>query len=210
MDNIAYLPLDIPKIKFDLDMIEQQPFQPHHVWPDGWRCLPILGKTDKWDQESFYEAWTGRFEPGEVKTNPNVSKFLVDQIMSLVNQFPIEPNHVQILNQNDYITPHKDAPEITTVATTQKEPAGFKIILNDDLEKSFFVQREENGRRLFVSLPNDTNCFTINEHEVFHGSKPPKKPKYVVSCFGIIDDEKHDVLISKSMDKYGDEYGIFF
>ena len=79
--------------------------------------------------------------------------------------------------------------------------------MNQKLEKSFYVK--VSGKRHFIELPETTNCFTINEHEVLHGATMPEYDKYIVSCFGIIDEDKHSELIDDSLERYGD-YGIFF
>ena len=75
------------------------------------------------------------------------------------------------------------------------------------IEKSFFVKIK--SKRHFIELPETTNCFTINEHEVLHGAMMPKYDKYIVSCFGIIDEDKHKKLMIRSLEKYG-EYAIHF
>lgn len=193
--NIAYLPLDIPKFNLSR-VVEKYSFQPHNKWPDAWDCLPVCGKTKKWDANNFYDAYVNRYEPGEVHWN-------VPELKEILEYYPGEVTHAQVLNQKNIIVAHKDTP----IIKKQVEPNGFKIILNDKLEKSFFVK--VNGKRHFVELPETTNCFTINEHEVLHGAAMPKHDKYIVSCFGIIDEDKHKDLINRSKEKYG-EYGIYF
>ena len=193
--TIAYLPLDIPK--FDLeDIVKNYTFHPHNKWPEAWNCLPVCGKTDKFDADSFYDAYVNRYEPGEVRWN-------VPELKEILTYYPGEVTHAQVLNQKNVIVAHKDTP----IIKKQVEPNGFKIIMNKTLEKSFYVK--VNGKRHFVILPETTNCFTINEHEVLHGATMPKHDKYIVSCFGIIDENKHKDLIIRSKEKYG-EYGIYF
>jgi len=193
--TIAYLPLNIPK--FDLEyIINRYEFHPHNKWPEAWNCLPVCGKTDKWDADSFYEAYVNRYEPDEVKWN-------VPELKEILKYYPGEVTHAQVLNQKNTIVAHKDTP----IIKKQVEPNGFKILLNNTLEKSFYVK--VNGKRHFIRLPETTNCFTINEHEVLHGAIMPKYDKYIVSCFGIIDETKHKKLIEESLEKYED-YGIYF
>jgi hypothetical protein len=72
------------------------------------------------------------------------------------------------------------------------------------------VSEQENSKRMFATMPDTTNCFTINENNYYHGSKKPKNNKYIVSCFGDIDAVKHKKLIEESLQKYGDTHGIFF
>lgn len=195
MMNIAYIPLDIPK--FDLsDIPNKYTFHPHNKWPDAWDCLPVCGKTEGWDADSFYDAYVNRYEEGEVKWN-------VPELQEILSYYPGEVTHAQVLNQKNVIVAHKDTP----IIKKQNEPNGFKIILNETLEKSFYVK--VNGKRHFVELPEDTNCFAINENEILHGAKMPVHKKYIVSCFGIIDNDKHADLIERSVSKYKD-YGVFF
>tara|TARA_Y100000004_G_scaffold43403_1_gene47526 strand:- start:4632 stop:5216 length:585 start_codon:yes stop_codon:yes gene_type:complete len=193
--TIAYLPLDIPKFNLSY-IIENYTFHPHNKWPQAWNCLPVCGKTDKWDANSFYDAYVNRYESGEVKWN-------VPELQEILQYYPGEVTHAQVLNQKSIIVAHKDTP----IVKKQVEPNGFKILMNDKLEKSFFVKI--HGKRKFIDLPETTNCFTINEHEILHGAMMPKQDKYIVSCFGIIDEVKHKNLIDRSLEKYG-KYGIYF
>jgi hypothetical protein len=193
--NIGYLPLDIPKFKL-MDIVEKYTFQPHNKWPDAWDCLPVCGKTTKWDADSFYDAYVNRYKPGTVQWN-------VPELKEILSFYPGEVTHVQILNQKNFIVAHKDTP----IIKKQVEPSGFKILLNSVLEKSFYLKI--NGKRYFIHLPRSTNCFAINEVDVLHGSIMPNYDKYIVSCFGIIDEKKHTDLINRSKEKYS-EYGIFF
>lgn len=209
-DSIAFLPLDIPRKEFDLDLVESHEFEDHDLWPTTWRCLPILGKTQKFDQQHFHQAWVNRKQPGEVHVNPAVDKRLVDGIQELLSYMPFECTSAQILNQQDYVIAHKDVLDYSVDLPKQLEPNGFKILLNPVLERSFFVSQQETSKRMFANMPSTTNCFAINENDYYHGSKKPAHNKYIVSCFGDIDAHKHQDIIQRSLEKYGDEYGIFF
>ena len=171
-------------------------FHPHNKWPEAWNCLPVCGKTDKFDADSFYDAYVNRYEPGEVKWN-------VPELQEILSYYPGEVTHAEILNQKQSIVAHKDWP----IIKEQVEPNGFKVIMNRTLEKSFYVKID--GKRRFVELPETTNCFMINEHDILHGSIMPKEDKYIVSCYGIIDEVKHRQVIEGGLGKYGD-YGIYF
>ena len=194
-DRIAYLPLDIPKFNLE-DIIKKYNFHPHNKWPEAWDCLPVCGKTVSWDADSFYDAYVNRYKPGVVNWN-------VPELKEILDHYPGEVTHAQVLHQKNIILAHKDTP----IVKKQAEPNGFKVLLNDTLEKSFYVKIK--GKKHYIELPNDTNCFTINEHEILHGATMPKYKKYIVSCFGIIDEQKHKILIEKSIKKYG-QYRINF
>tara|TARA_B100000085_G_scaffold99401_1_gene90457 strand:- start:4142 stop:4729 length:588 start_codon:yes stop_codon:yes gene_type:complete len=195
MRNIAYIPLDIPKHNLQ-NAVDKYNFWPHHLYPDAWDCLPVCGKTKKWSQSEFYKAYERRYESGEVKWN-------VPELKPILEYYPGEVTHAQVLNQKASIVAHKDTP----ILRKQPEPNGFKILLNNVLEKSFYVKVK--GKRMHIKLPETTNCFAINEHDILHGATMPKNKKYIVSCFGIIDETKHKNLITRSIKKYGD-YAIYF
>ena len=195
--RIAYLPLDIPKEDLFF-VVQNYKSHPHNIWPDLWDCLPVCGKTDYWDADSFYDAYIHRYD-SDKPVNWNVP-----ELKNIIGYFPGKITHAQILNQKQIVPAHKDVP----ILKKQVEPAGFKIVLNNHLERSFFVKI--NGKKHFIKLPETTNCFAINESEVTHGSMMPTTAKYVVSCFGEIDEKLHEDLISRSLAKYGGEYGIFF
>lgn len=209
-DSIAFLPLDIPHKEFDLNLIESHEFEDHDLWPDTWRCLPILGKTEKFDQEHFHQAWVKRKEPGKINVNPAVDKNLANDIIELLSYMPFKCTSAQILNQQNYVIAHKDVLDYSKELPKQLEPNGFKILLNSTLERSFFVSKEETSKRIFATMPDTTNCFTINENDYYHGSKKPKNNKYIVSCFGDVDVDEHKKILNRSLEKYGDEHGIFF
>ena len=190
MNNIAYIPIDIPK--YDLEnIVDNYNFCSHHLYPDAWDCLPVCGKTGNWSQSAFYKAYENRYEPGKVNWN-------VPELKQILEHYPGEVTHAQVLNQKAAIVAHKDTP----ILRKQPEPNGFKILLNNALEKSFYVKIK--GKRIHIELPETTNCFAINEHDILHGATMPKNKKYIVSCFGIIDDAKHKDLITRSIKKYGD------
>lgn len=193
--NIAYIPLDIPKHNLE-NVVDHYNFWPHHLYADAWDCLPVCGKTTKWSQSAFYEAYENRYEPGEVNWN-------VPELKPILEYYPGEVTHAQVLNQKAAIVAHKDTP----ILRKQPEPNGFKILLNNTLEKSFYVKIK--GKRIHIELPETTNCFAINEHDILHGATMPQYKKYIVSCFGIIDETKHKDLITRSKRKYGD-YAIYF
>jgi len=209
-NSIAFLPLAIPSKQFNLNLVESHRFNDHDLWPDTWKCLPIMGKTKKFDQQHFHQAWVDRKEPGDVHMNPAVDKTLSDDILELLSYMPFECTSAQILNQQNYVIAHKDVLDYSVDLPKQLEPNGFKILLNPVLERSFFVTQQEDSKRIFATMPDNTNCFTINENDYYHGSKKPKNNKYIVSCFGNIDAVKHKKLIEDSLQKYGDTHGIFF
>jgi len=195
LSELAYIPLDIPKFNLE-SIVSKYNFYPHHIYPDAWDCLPVCGKTTKWSQLAFYKAYENRYEPGEVNWN-------IPELKPILEYYPGEVTHAQVLNQKAAIVAHRDTP----ILRKQPEPNGFKILLNNTLEKSFYVKVK--GKRIHIELPETTNCFAINEHDILHGATMPQYKKYIVSCFGIIDESKHRDLITRSKRKYNN-YAIYF
>ena len=82
------------------------------------------------------------------------------------------------------------------------------MILNKENTKSFFVKKEWESEPFYISMPEDTNTFVINEQTYPHGSTFVTD-KCVVSIFGLVDEKKANKLIEKSMEKYSTNSIIF-
>lgn len=216
--DLAYCPLDLPKVVIDDSLINLlvDHYNPGHH--DGiWDTLPLLGRVkeqkDFFNSKKFEEAWERRYDHhGEILINQAV----YDNLRPLFEQFkklPIEVTHAQILRANKDVPKHHDMKHrgglfLDDFPSVKYEPNGWKIILNETDKKSFFVSKNWHSDNTFISLPKDTNTFVINEKKYPHGSSYVQD-KCVVSIFGIVKEKESNELISKSLKKYKD-YAISF
>lgn len=223
--NLGYTPLDIPGIEFDNHLLESTMSKigiSHHPYGDIWQAITVLGRaSDFQDPISCYSAWKARYDTqGKVFVNHNIVSDLLVPILHLINQLPYDVcTFAQILSQKTDVPPHQDVVYESSVdahdgvytdnTVGEPEPAGLKILLSQKSVRSFYLMKDAKSKRDFIRVPEDTNCFAINERTFFHGAKHPKQFKFIISTFGIIDRVKHSNLITKSVEKYKD-YTIWY
>lgn len=226
-ENLAYVPLDIPAIEFDLielNTLFSNNGLPHHPYPHIWDALAACGRIQNFDDPIDCDrAWNERYIlEGDVLFNPHLSSSLRDSLKFMLDNLPYKKyTFAQILSQKITVAPHQDGlynpSENVRDAVyrgpggfnNEPEPAGLKVMLTHRGAKCFYLSEKAGSLRNFIRLPEDTNCFAINERKFFHGAKYLGEPKYILSTFGIIDIDKHVEIISRSLKKY-EEYAIRF
>lgn len=221
--KIAYLPIDLPKLIVQEDVILNLLDRYDTGHHDGlWKCLPLIGRVVSQENflnaREFEKAWERRYLPsGEILYNYYVYKEL-KSLFDHLKLLPLTITHAQILNQTADVGKHYDLKHDETGKkyfddypgiNDGLEPAGYKVLLNNFDKKSFYVSEAFGKPNHYIQLPEDTNTFVINEKTYPHGATMTITPKYIVSIFGLIDKEKHFHLINKSIVKYS-HYAITF
>lgn len=210
MNSLIYLPIDI-----DLE------------WPDeakiiDWFHHHKLLDTDYWEYESNrhtwamistckepkdwrrYDAemWSNRreegvnkgilFHPSFEETFPNIAY--------CIRQLPFKQLTVSgMLYQMGNIPPHKD----TQDQHSPTEPRRYSIYLTDPKYNTFYFSQDEQGEnKIYPNLV--TPCFAFNNTDTWHGAVATKRPKIILTTAGIIDNEKHEKLLQRSLEKYKD------
>ena len=135
--KLAFLPIDIPYEKLDLDELEVF-HDRNYLWPpdvvtkgygnkpehlketidierhphDYWRIVPLLGQMDPEefsDPAAVRRSWLNRLErKREVNVHPNLPKHLYG-LINLIKQLPIECNHAELVRQRKDVPLHNDA-----------------------------------------------------------------------------------------------------
>ena len=209
--NLAYCPLDVGRVEVDEELVNLliDKYNPGHH--DGiWETLPLVGRVtsqkDFRDNLAFERAWERRYDTnGLVSVNELVYKLLMP-IYDHFNKLPITVTHAQILRAvrdvpRHHDMKHSDGKFIDDYPDISYEPNGFKILLNNTHIDSFFICRSFDSDPVYIKLPRETNTFVINEKRYPHGAKFLEN-KCVVSIFGIVDEDKANDLIERSLNKY--------
>lgn len=169
--NIAFMPLDIPYEKLDLE--ELQVFSDrNYIWPPDvhtnlygnkknkhgeyvekhphmiWRIVCLRGqgfeKNEDWTNAAKVRtSWSNRLErTQEVKNNPNLSEEL-QGIVKLIEQLPIQCNHAELVQQRKDVPLHNDAAvDLDSSKLSPYEPSGFRLLLNDVRKPSFYFCKQ--------------------------------------------------------------------
>ena len=214
MKDLAYVPLDLPRIDIDYDEISEF-FEEHkhnqYPFEETWEGIYLIGDVKDWDDPvSTRESFLIKYETDNARWNPKIPEHLLILFKQIIEQLPFSYcTSVTLLSQKTMIPPHIDD-EYTGDLGTQPEPAGLKVMLSHHDTKSFFVMENREAKRQFIVLPEDTNSFAVSDRRFPHGAKKPRdKKKFILSCFGHIDIAKHEELVKRSVEKY-EEYVIRF
>lgn len=214
MKSLAYLPIDI-----DID------------WPDesqivDWFHKHKLLDTDYWEYKSNRHTWAMTstctepedwhrydekmwnnrrkeginkgvlFHPSFEKTFPGIAQ--------CIKQLPFKQLTVSgMLYQMGEIPLHQDAYD----TNNPTEPRRYTIYLTDPRYNTFYFSTDDSGEnKVYPNLI--TPCFAFNNSDVWHGAIATNRPKIILTTAGIIDNDKHEALIKRSLEKYKD-YALY-
>lgn len=226
-ESIAYIPLDIPQIDFNLNELNtlfDNHGMEHYPYPHIWDAFCVCGRVNDWSNNIDTDrAWNERYIlDGDVPFNPALPDDLRTDLKFMLDSLPYKKyTFAQILSQKITVAPHQDGlydphgdvrREVykgSTGFNDEPEPAGLKVMLSHKDARCFYLSASAGSKREFIKIPEDTNCFAINERTYFHGAKHLGERKYILSTFGIIDPTRHKEMIERSLKKYKD-YVISF
>ena len=87
------------------------------------------------------------------------------------------------------------------------EPRRYTIYLTDPRYNTFYLSADDSGKnKVYPDLI--TPCFAFNNSDVWHGAIATDRPKIILTTAGIIDNDKHEALIKRSLEKYKD-YAVY-
>ncbi len=201
LNNIKFLPLDLPMAICDPDKIknymDRKGKRTDYDWTkkinDPWNHVVIrLPELTHSIDEIPGSGWRADFK----RTFPEVVK--------TVESFPYtEIKYVYILEQVIDVIPHLDYASKNPLL--HLEPATYRItLLIEDGETFYCCKDKDCTDTVFPVFPEDTNSWVFSNKEFMHGSIIPKngKRKILLAVGGTLDESRHFELLSRSADKY--------
>jgi hypothetical protein len=223
--TIAFLPIDIEYDMPDEDKIIQYckdfhvPMELTKAYAPAWEITPVCGRfapEQWWDPAVNHVRWSERYLPnmGPLQyVNDIDTKF--PEIRKMIEQFPYkEIGCVALARQVipvschvDWFKTDKDS-EVDERSITN-EPRRFNIQMTKRTYKSFYVADSEEGERYHINLPKNVPGFAITEMYNWHGADMVGPDKIMLVMYGIIDKEKRDELVRRSIKLYHDDAIVF-
>lgn len=216
MENVAYVPLDIPQINVPEEMLWKEFYELQHNnyhW-DYWKSLVVKGYVKDWsDSYSNEVGFRARFDSSKTPLwNPNLSPTLLEYFQKVLSALPFSDcKFAEVHGQQAMVPPHQDIEsalncyDVDADENAEPEPAGLKVMLTHKNRKSFFVlDNKPKSIRKYISFPEETNSFAINERKFLHGAKYLGEAKLILTTFGFINKEKHKEMIERSIKKFND------
>jgi len=210
--NLAYLPIDIPMPILDeqklLDWFEHHKLLDTDYWEyeqnrHTWALVSTCKEPADWRR---YDAtmWENRrvagdndgvlFHPGFEETFP--------EIANCIRQLPFKQLTVSgMLYQMGEIPTHQDASD----PHQPTEPRRYTIYLTHPEHNTFYVSKTKTSERFLINVDPEYACFAFNNTDVWHGAFKNDRPKIILTTAGIIDNEKHNALLERSLKKFKDK-----
>jgi hypothetical protein len=83
------------------------------------------------------------------------------------------------------------------------EPCGYRMVIAGVRQGQLYVERND-GSRVYPTLPESTDWYILGHTNVPHGLDGVDTNRYIIFCHAWIDKEKHDEIVKRSLEKYGD------
>lgn len=212
MNDIIFLPLDIPKVPHSHEMVDLFTGSEKYAW---WQQEILLGNGDPSKQLNDPEEWN----PGSDRFRP-----LVDHIIS---HLPFEYlSYVRLARARDKVGLHVDDnyeippfPHHKSISRELKEhhlrnePIGYRFILSGSRDTLYFCKRydpeykrEIYQPRTYATIPEETDFFLIRNYQQPHGVDTDYRDanRIVGFLLGRVDEDRHLDLIRRSLDRFGD------
>ena len=101
----------------------------------------------------------------------------------------------------NYLAPHDDDADTNDPSS----PERYNVLLSPHYgQDSFFICKETDGHRDYPVILKDYPIYAFNNKDIYHGADPVLDRRVIMICSGIIDEEKHQVLITRSTEKFKD------
>lgn len=102
---------------------------------------------------------------------------------------------------------HKDPPPMQDdpLQKTSIVPNRYNISLNCFDEPRFFVQRPDGTDKTYMKVTREYPCFAFNNEDYLHGADIPGQPnerRMQLLIYGILDNDKHQEVLSRSVEKF--------
>jgi len=207
--ELVYLPIDIDVGDIDerkvlkwfhshklLDTDYWEYTENRHTWamvsccrdPGNWRRYP----KDIYDNRRAEGENLGiLFHPGFEEEFP--------QLAQCIRSLPFKQLTLTgMLYQMGEIPLHQDAldPHHPT------EPRRYSIYLTNPEYNTFYFSKTENSKKKVYPKILEHRCFAFNNRDCFHGASLTQREKIIITAAGIIDNQRHEELLSKSLNKF--------
>ena len=208
-NKILFLPIDIPKLKCDMDLINENYDLHGNSTPRPWHKLILrstsikTGLLKRYNDYSDDWSWT----PGARIYFPQVIEaiemYLPFKVITLVAFLRPDTEDGSMFPHKDFNPSDKDAEDDFPSSVRENEPYSYRFVIGP-FENIFYLSSSSdiNGARVFPRLPSSTNSFVFNCSAVYHGVHQAPANRAVLAISGLIDPEKHKELLRKSLVKY--------
>lgn len=151
---------------------------------------------DNWrDANQVFADYTGNdlyYAPGVRETLP--------ELIDFIHRLPYTELIGAVLNLHTaYLAPHRDE----CMNLDIDGPERYNLLLTNHYEQdSFFICEEQNSEKKYPKILKDYPVYAFNNNKIYHGADTVLDQRIILICAGILDKEKHEELINRSVEKF--------
>jgi len=207
--NLAYLPIDIPtpilneqKIIdwFESHKLIDQDYLEYRQGQHAWATVSTCTLPKDW-RRFDNKMWANRRQESNnngVLFHPGFED-IFPELASCIKQLPFKQLTVsKMLYQLNEIPAHQDAPD----HRNPSEPRRYTIYLTAPEYNTFYVSKTANSEKILIKVDPEYSCFVFNNTDCWHGALKNDRPKIILTTAGILDNEKHEALLERSLKKF--------
>lgn len=202
---IAYTPIDI-SIKIPNEDVLKRYFFDNHIinlkettgYSSLLCALVSRNPVNDWrDAGQIFADHTGK----ELYYAPGVKEIFPD-LVDFVHSLPYKELIGVVLNlHKEYLPPHQDE----YINEDIVGPERYNVLLTSHYgQDSFFICKEKDSEKLYPKILKEYPVYAFSNNKVFHGADTVLDDRIILICAGILDKEKHQDLISRSVEKFKD------
>jgi len=130
-------------------------------------------------------------------------KELMPELIEILESLPFK----QIIGgglylQTGIVDAHHD---MTIDFTYPKSPERYNVLLTDHYDRnSFFIAKTQDSPKDYPIILKDYPIYAFNDQQAFHGADPVVEDRVILICSGLLDHQKHEELIERSVEKFKD------
>jgi hypothetical protein len=198
MKNLFWLPLDLPKFEYSNEIIADfkgkfipanaSAFLAQKLTEDGPPYATSKWRNDLTESQSKLKEYIDMHLPFDALVNIKVHH--PHRKGTLHVDFAVPRDNLELFKNNK-----------------ENEPCGYRLVLSGERSGDLTIKNSSGDQ--YPKLPNDTDWYAIGSTNVLHSITHSCPDRYIIFCHGWINREKHDLIISKSLEKYKD-YAIWF
>jgi hypothetical protein len=209
--KLIYTPIDIPCKIPDEEKVLKWFHNNHLLDTDYWeyssgRHQWAMTSTSsppkdwrRYDPEMWDNRRVDQKGPVVLFINPSF-ELEFPEISNVLRQLPFKQLSVSgMLYQIGEIPLHSD----TYDPREPTEPRRYTIYLTDPDYCTFYF--DNDGEKVVPKINKDYCCFAFNNNDIKHGAFKIDREKVIITCAGILDNDKHTELLSRSISKFKDE-----
>jgi hypothetical protein len=209
--DVLFAPLDLPLLPTSLDSIKKYRHQQAGDREFGarfFRTVFLRGATDA-GARSVYNIYDSSLD---WQWNSKAEYF--PEVIAACQALPFKSLHMVTFvgaKDNQLLPPHYDfPPHQVPQAVLDGEPYAYRVSIGDTKD-AFYVSTHQGetedelfkGRYLFGNLPPQSNHWCMTCTHAMHGTLP-RDNKETLFITGILDADKHNELIARSIHRYKD------